>query len=83
VVEYDDHEPVDRRLSQTSRRLFAFDRGWMIDPDSENDVMGGLDTTLLPGREAVFKIAYSVTNPADIVLEVSPDFEHENVIYTP
>jgi hypothetical protein len=51
--------------------------------DSENDVNGGLDTTLLPGREAVFKIGYSVANPADIVLEVSPDFEHENVIYTP
>jgi hypothetical protein len=49
--------------------------------DSENGLEGSPSTTLLPGREAKFRIAYGVTNPADLVLEVSPSFEHNNAIY--
>jgi hypothetical protein len=49
--------------------------------DSENGLEGSPSTTLLPGREAKFRIAYGVTNPADLVLEVSPSFEHDNAIY--
>lgn len=41
-----------------------------------------LSTTLLAGREAVFKIGYGVSDPADLVLEVSPDFDHDSVIFT-
>lgn len=49
----------------------------------DTDIMGAPSTTLLPGREASFKIAYAVADPADLVLEVSPDFfEHKTYIVT-
>lgn len=38
-------------------------------------------TKLLNGREAKFTIAFGVKDPADLVLEVTPDFEHESVLY--
>lgn len=38
-------------------------------------------TKLLNGREVKFKIAYGVKDPADLVLEVTPDFEHEAALY--
>ncbi len=38
-------------------------------------------TKLLDGREAQFQIAYGVVDPADLVLEVSPDWDHESVIF--
>lgn len=50
--------------------------------DSGNGFGGSPSTTLLPGREAKFKIGYGVTDPADLVLEVSPSFEHEDAIFT-
>lgn len=51
--------------------------------DSEQGFEGSPSTPLLPGREAVFKIGYGVSDPNDLVLEVSPDFdfEREPVIY--
>ena len=50
--------------------------------DSENDVGGGPSTKLLNGREAKFKIAFTVANPKDLVMEVRPSFEHESVLFT-
>ncbi len=50
--------------------------------DSANGFEGSPSTTLLAGREAVFKIGYGVSDPADLVLEVHPDFEHDSVIFT-
>jgi hypothetical protein len=50
--------------------------------DFEQNVGGAPSTTLLPGREAVFKIAFGVSNPADLVMEVAPSFEHEAAIFT-
>ena len=50
------------------------------------DSAGGLglppSTPVLPGRESVFKIGYSVQNPNDLVLQVRPSFDYEAVIYT-
>ncbi len=42
---------------------------------------GPPSTTLLDGREAVFQIGFGVADPADLVLEVTPDFSHEPLIY--
>lgn len=50
--------------------------------DSDAGIEGSPSTTLLAGREAVFKIGYGVSNPDDLVLEVSPDFEHDSAIFT-
>ncbi len=51
--------------------------------DSARGIGGSPDTTLLKNREAKFRIAYSLADPKDIVMEVSPDFgEYENAIYT-
>lgn len=50
--------------------------------DSEQNVGGSPSTTLLPGREAKFRIAYAVQDPADLVLEVSPSFEHNAALFT-
>ena len=50
--------------------------------DSANDVGGSPQTKLLNGREAKFQIAFNVSNPKDLVMEVRPSFEHESVIFT-
>ncbi|MGA4507262.1 hypothetical protein ACQB6R_06060 [Propionibacteriaceae bacterium G1746] len=38
-------------------------------------------TKLLNSREVKFKIAFAVKNPADLVMEVRPDFEHNAALY--
>lgn len=50
--------------------------------DSESGITGTPSTTLLPGREAVFKVAFGVQDPADLVMEVTPGFNYDAVIYT-
>ena len=50
--------------------------------DSEQGFEGSPMTPLLPGREATFKIGYGVQDPADLVMQVTPTFEHEAVIFT-
>lgn len=39
-------------------------------------------TTLLPGREAAFKLGFGVVDPNDLVMEVTPGFEYEGAIFT-
>lgn len=40
-------------------------------------------TTLLPGREAAFKVGYAVADPADLVFEVTPGMiDYEAAIFT-
>ncbi|MGY1822748.1 hypothetical protein [Geodermatophilus sp. SYSU D00079] len=50
--------------------------------DSANGIGGTPSTTLLPGRESVFRLAFGATDPADLVMEVSPSFEYESAIFT-
>lgn len=38
-------------------------------------------TKLLNGREATFKMAFGVADPADLVVEVTPDWEHQSVLF--
>lgn len=51
--------------------------------DSEKGIEGSPSTKVLDGREAKWKIAYNVKDPADLVLEVQPDagVEYASVIY--
>jgi len=50
--------------------------------DSEQNIGISPSTTLLPGREVAYSIAFGVADPADIVMEVTPGFEYEPVIFT-
>lgn len=50
--------------------------------DADNGLDGAPSTTLIPGRESKFKIGYGVADPQDIVLEVSPGFDYDSVIFT-
>lgn len=50
--------------------------------DSAQGFEGSPMTKVLDGREAKFKIGYTVSRPDDLVLEVTPSFEHESVLYT-
>jgi hypothetical protein len=50
--------------------------------DSANGMGGSPTTAILPGRESVFKVAFGATDPNDLVMQVSPSFEHDSVIFT-
>ncbi|UZJ23750.1 hypothetical protein RHODO2019_11085 [Rhodococcus antarcticus] len=50
--------------------------------DSANGVNGSPQTAVLPGRETTFKLAFSVTNPADLVMQLRPGFEYKPAIFT-
>jgi len=50
--------------------------------DSANGIGGTPTTTLLPGRESQFRVAFGATDPNDLVLEVAPGFDYESAIFT-
>ena len=50
--------------------------------DSANDVGGAPSTAVLPSRESQFTIAFEASDPADLVLQVSPGFEYRNAFFT-
>lgn len=50
--------------------------------DSENGLEGAPSTSVLPGRETTFKVAFGVADPKDLVVEVTPGFEYEASIFT-
>ena len=50
--------------------------------DSAKKIDGPPSTKLLNGRESKFKIVFGVNNPKDMVMEVSPGFEYDSVIFT-
>lgn len=50
--------------------------------DSEQGMNGSPSTVLLPGREAVFRMAFGAADPADLVLQVTPGFEYDAAIFT-
>jgi hypothetical protein len=50
--------------------------------DSAKDIGGGPNASLLPGRSVKFKAAFGVADASDIVLEVSPSWEHDDVMFS-
>lgn len=50
--------------------------------DSEKGLEGSPSTSLLPGRQSKFLIAYGVQNPKDLVMDVNVDYDHDTVTYT-
>ena len=50
--------------------------------DSSSDLGGAPSTKILNGRQSTFKVGFGVANPKDVVMEVSPGFEYDSVLYT-
>ena len=50
--------------------------------DTERGLDGTPYTTLLPGREVSFRVGFGASVPDDLVLEVTPGFDYEPVVYT-
>lgn len=52
--------------------------------DSENGYEGTPMTTVLPGRETSYKVAFEGTDTKNLVMEYAPgDFDRGSLIYTP
>lgn len=49
--------------------------------DSPQGITGGPSITLLPGRDIVYDVAYGVEDPADLVFQFAPDWDHADAIY--
>ncbi len=49
--------------------------------DSENGFSGAPDTGLLDGRDVTFSIGFGVSDPDDLVLEVRPGFDYNEMYY--
>lgn len=51
--------------------------------DSENGLGGSPSTSVLPGREVTYKMAFAGTDLDSFVLEFAPSFDHGSLIFTP
>ena len=49
--------------------------------DSEQGLNGIPETPVLPGREVKWDVGYGVTEPADLVVEVSPGWDYDPAIF--
>jgi hypothetical protein len=67
------YDPTQFTTSVQSDNVEAADVSYVLDYPT---------TSILPGREGTFQIAYGVNNPADLVMEVTPGFEYEGFFYT-
>ena len=50
--------------------------------DSAQGIEGAPTTPLLPGRQLRFSLGYGVQDPSDLVLQVTPGFDRQPVIFT-
>lgn len=50
--------------------------------DMDSGLAGPPETALLPGRESSWKVGFGVDDPADLVVQVAPSWDHEAAIFT-
>jgi len=50
--------------------------------DSAKGIGSSPSTKILAGRETTYKVAFSVADPKDLVVEFAPDFTYTSVIFT-
>lgn len=50
--------------------------------DSENGLEGSPNTKVLPGKKVKFTLGFGLKDLKDVVLEVTPDFEHDSAIFS-
>ena len=48
----------------------------------DDEVGGGPTSSILPGRTVTFTVAYGVDDPADIVAEFAPTWDHQTAYWT-
>lgn len=49
--------------------------------DSAGGLSGSPSTVLLPEREVTFPVGFSVTDPADLVMQIRPGFDYKDAIF--
>ena len=70
--------PLD--ASFTSPNVTSGDREG--DEIFDDEVGGGPSSDILPGRTVTFTVAYGVDDPADIVAEFAPTWDHQTAYWT-
>jgi hypothetical protein len=73
----EDYDPIELFLtlqSGTTEEAQVF--------DTANGLDGTPYQTLLAGRSVAFTVGFGATDPADLVMEVTPGFDYEPVVYT-
>lgn len=50
--------------------------------DTAQGIDGSPNTAILPDRDVVFDVAFGVTDPDDLVVEVAPGFDYEPAFFT-
>lgn len=48
----------------------------------DDEVGGGPTSNILPGRTVTFTVAYGVDDPADVIAEFAPTWDHQNAYWT-
>lgn len=48
----------------------------------DDNVGGSPMTSILAGKSVTYTVAFNVSDPADVVVEFTPDFEYESVLFT-
>jgi hypothetical protein len=71
----------DVSLFQASVQSANVEGSQVYDFGSTDGLSGAPSTKLLAGREAKFVIGFGVTNPADVVFQATPDFQHNAVMF--
>lgn len=69
-------DPSMARATMSSAGVEASD--WW---DSSNNISGSPDTKVLPGKSVTWKLAFSVADANDLVMEIAPDFTHESALF--
>jgi hypothetical protein len=50
--------------------------------DTDNGLDGSPSTTLLPGRVVSYSMGFGVSDQRDLVLEFTPDFDHDAAVFS-
>ena len=51
--------------------------------DTDNGYDGTPSTSVLPGRETTYKVAFAGTDTTNLVVEYAPDWDRGSLVYTP
>jgi hypothetical protein len=72
-------EVYDPAMFTVSMQSGSTEAGQVFDSAQLGDAP---QTSLLPGRKATWKVAFGVTDPKDLVMQVSPGFEYRDLLVT-
>jgi hypothetical protein len=73
-------EPYDPVLFRATAQSGTTEASTVFDPD--NNFNDSPSTSVLPGRTSTFLMGYGVSDPSDVVMEVSPGVEYRSVLFS-